>query len=112
MIAKSNLNSSPFIKSLALFTFRLAKIAGLLTPLNFALDASIDVDDPPATHAIQARAVREISKKRGLNCFPIILSERQTCSDCGRYTMVHVQPDNTCVHCWGRTLGIGFRFHK
>ena len=112
MIARSNLNSSPYIKSLVLFTFRLAKIAGLLTPLEIALDASIARDDPPAAHAIQARAVREVSKKRGLDCFPIILNERQICSDCGIYTMVHVQPDNTCVHCWGHTLGLIFQFHK
>jgi hypothetical protein len=90
----------------------MAKLTGLVRALNYLIDRCLDYKTPPAEYVVHARAVRNVSKQRGLDCFPLLLSERERCITCETYVLMLVQPDNTCVHCWGRTLGIGLRFHK
>lgn len=108
----ANPNHTAILERLTRFTIRLLQLAWLLNVLEYALDRSFDREDPPAQHRIQAKAVREVSKLCGLDCFPIILREREQCAHCEMFRMVHVQPEDICVDCWGRTLGLAFRFGK
>jgi hypothetical protein len=97
---------------LATLTVQLAKLAGLVGPLNYLIDYYLDYKTSPAEYVVHARAVRNVSNQKNLDCFPFLLNDREKCTTCNTYVFMLVQPDNTCVHCWGCTLGLRFQFHK
>jgi hypothetical protein len=102
---------SRFIKSLGRFTGKLAILSGLGTPVEWLCDRLLDWNERPAVNPTQARAVRQISKDRGFDSFPLVLSERQLCPTCDSWVGVIVQPNSTCVGCWARNHGMIIRFH-
>ena len=110
MIARSHRGRT--VRSLAALTFQLSKLAGLVGALNYLIDRYLDYKTPPAEYVVHARAVRNVSKQKNLDCFPLLLNDREKCTTCNTYVLMLVQPDNTCVHCWGRILGLRFQFHK
>jgi hypothetical protein len=101
---------SRFIKSLGRFTGKLAILSGLGTSLERFCDWVLDWNERPAVYPTQARAVRQISKDRGFDSFPLVLSERQLCPTCDTWVGAIVQPNSTCVGCWARNHGMIIRF--
>lgn len=87
---------------------RFLAISGLKTPVAFLCtyvlepicDRIIDRLDPVAVYPIQAEGVRNIAKEIGLDDFPVVFSERQSCPTCGKLVLMLVQPENFCWDCW------------
>jgi hypothetical protein len=47
-----------------------------------------------------AATVRKACKRAGLEYYPVLLSEPETCAICGKYAGMLVQPRAECWPCW------------
>jgi hypothetical protein len=47
-----------------------------------------------------AMVVRKACKRAGLDYYPVLLSEAETCATCGKYVGMLVQPRAECWPCW------------
>jgi len=47
-----------------------------------------------------AGIVRKACKRMGLDYYPVLLSEPETCATCGKYVRMLVQPNVKCWSCW------------
>jgi hypothetical protein len=87
-------------------------ISGLRIPVAYVCtyllepicDRIIERLDPAVIYQIQAEGVRGVAKETEIECFPLMLNEREACPTCGKLVLMLVQPENACFDCWPDAL--------